>query len=373
MRKIVLSVKILAVLALVSQLTACLSNEDPYTAGFQFTKPTSPRTYVYANTTLDSLVMVCLGPWQITYDTPSSQWVTIDLMKGQGNSINALGVHFEPNKTGEPRLAQLTITDTNHPGDAYATWQYLQHATRGDGSLGSAALVKSINSSDGWTVSIGYDFRDRPSQLELKGPGNYLEDYRMTYDENLGTLTVTTGNGTLTGTMDRGFQAERIIGAGDTIGYAQQYYSNGMAMSANYAFNYVASRARRTQAFAYLLGGKSLDADSLHTADSLVYYCNWKINDKPKETERFKLSYSQMDNRRQTVDVNQLILGMDDCEPLQLVSMFRYCRSTSIVSRATSVGRTIDVTTELNADRSVRRMVVRDSRKGGEVTYDFGY
>ena len=64
---------------------------------------------------------------------------------------------------------------------------------------------------------------------------------------------------------------------------------------------------------------------------------------------------------------------MDECEPLQLISMFRLCRSTSIVTRAASAGRTIDVATELNADRSVHRMVVRDSRLQTEVTYDFEY
>ena len=373
MKKIVLSVKILAVLAVVAQLTACLSNEDPYRAGFQFTKPVNVRTSIFANTTLDSLVMVCYGPWQITSDTPAADWVTIDEMKGRGNAVYSLGVHFEPNTTGTPRLAQFTITDTDHPGDGHSTWQYLQYATRGDGSLGSAALVKSITSSDGWNVDISYDFRNRPAQLTVKGPENVNEQYRMDYDEKLSTLTVNTGTGSLKGTMDAGYQSERLIGGGDTIGYTQQYYSNGMSMSVNNAFNYVASRLRRTQAYAYLLGGKSLDPDSLHTADSLVYYSKWKLVKKPTIVERFKMEYGQMDNRCQSVDVNQLILGMDDCEPLQLISMFRYCRSTSIVKRAISADRTIDVTTELNANRSVRRMVVRDSSKDAEVTYDFTY
>ena len=64
---------------------------------------------------------------------------------------------------------------------------------------------------------------------------------------------------------------------------------------------------------------------------------------------------------------------MDNCDPLQLVSLFRYCRSTSIVTRATSADGSIQVTTELNSDKSVRRMVVADAIKGTEVTYDFTY
>lgn len=373
MKRINLFANILAVLAVAAQLTACLENEDPYTAGFQFMKPTNVRTYVYANTSTDSLVMLSQGPWQITADTPEARWCTIDQLTGKGYTIYALGVHFDQNTTGQPRLAQFTVTDTNHPDKAHATWQYQQRATRGDGSFGSAALVKGIKSSDDWQVSISYDAKSRPVQLDVKSPDGTNEQYRMDYNEYSETLKVTTANGTMTGSMDNGYQAEQLIGAGDTIGYTPQYYSNGMQMSISNAFNYVASRLKRTQAFAYLIGGKDLDPDSQHTADSLVYLCRWKLEAKPQTMERYKLEYGAMDNRYQTVDVNQLLLGMDECEPLQLISMFRLCRSTSIVTRATSASGTIDVATELNADRSVRRMVVKDSRRGTEVTYDFEY
>lgn len=373
MKRINLFANILAVLAVAAQLTACLENEDPYTAGFQFMKPTNVRTYVYANTSTDSLVMLSQGPWQITADTPEARWCTIDQLTGKGYTIYALGVHFDQNTTGQPRLAQFTVTDTNHPDKAHATWQYQQRATRGDGSFGSAALVKGIKSSDDWQVSISYDAKSRPVQLDVKSPDGTNEQYRMDYNEYSETLNVTTANGTMTGSMDNGYQAEQLIGAGDTIGYTPQYYSNGMQMSISNAFNYVASRLKRTQAFAYLIGGKDLDPDSQHTADSLVYLCRWKLEAKPQTMERYKLEYGAMDNRYQTVDVNQLLLGMDECEPLQLISMFRLCRSTSIVTRATSASGTIDVATELNADRSVRRMVVKDSRRGTEVTYDFEY
>ena len=209
--------------------------------------------------------------------------------------------------------------------------------------------------------------------MRVKGPETNALNYTMKYNDTSKLLTVNTNNGEMTGTMDNGYQTERLIGGGDTIGYTPQYYSNGVEMSINYAFNYVASSIRRTQAFAYLIGGKSLLPDSLHTADSLIYLNRWKLENRPQTIERYKFAYSQMDNRYQTVDANQLIFGMDNCEPLQLISMFRLCRSTSIVKQATTADGTIDVTTELNADRSVRRMVVKDSRKGTEVTYEFEY
>ena len=374
MKKAKLFTKILAALTFATSLTACLDDSDgPYSAGFIFESPVSVRTYIYANTTTDSLIMQCLGPWQITSDTPQATWCTIEQMKGYGSSIYDLVVRFSQNTTGQPRLAQFTITDTEHPDKAHNSWQYLQYATRGDGSFGTAALVKEIKSSDDWTVSISYDEKCRPVQVTVKNPDGNSDSYSMRYNETEKRLTVTSGSSSLTGTMDNGYQTERLLGAGDTIGYVAQYYSNGVQMPASYAFNYLSARLRRTQAFAYLLGGKNLTPDSLHTADSLIYYCRWKVEDKPTTTERYKLEYGQMDNRYQSVDANQLLLGMADCEPLQLLSMFRYTRSTSIVTKATSKEGTIDVSTELNADRSVRRMVVKDACHHTETTYDFTY
>ena len=373
MKKVRFFANILTVLAVAAQLTACLSNEDPYNAGFRFSKPTDVRTFIYANTATDSLVMECYGEWKISADAPDASWCSIDMMKGHGDATYSLGVHFAQNTTNQARLAQFTITDTNHPNDAYATWQYLQYATRGDGSFGSAALVKGITSSDGWNVAVSYDDKCRPVKLSVKNPEGNTDNYTMSYNEATSLITVNMGNSSLTGSMDNGYQTERLVGVGDTIGYVPQYYPNGMKVSPNYAFNYVVSHLKRSQGYAYLLSGKSLEPDSLHNADSLVYYSRWKLVNRPTTVERYKLEYSQMDNRYQTVDVNQLLLGMADCDPLQLIAMFRYCRSTSIVKRATSTDGNILVTTELNSDKSVRRMVVADGVKGTEVTYDFAY
>ena len=364
---------IVAVLAVTTVFTACLGDDEAYSAGFVFTKPQQLRTSVYANTTNDTVVVYCKGPWQITSETPDARWCTINQTKGGGTATYSINVQFEQNTTGQARLAQYTITDTDRPDKAFSTWQYLQNATRGDGSLGSAALVKSITSSDDWTVTVSYDAKCRPTEINVKNPEGNSDKYSMNYDEVKGIITVTNGSSVLTGTMDNGYQTGRLVGISDTIGYTPQYYPNGVEVSANYAFNYLASRVARTLAFAYRLGGKSLAPDSLHTADSLTYYCRWKTGTRTTTIERFRLDYGQMDNRCQTVDVNQLLLGMADCEPLQLLAMFRYTRSTSIVTRATSDKGTIVVTTELNADRSVRRMVVKDSRQDTEVTYDFAY
>jgi hypothetical protein len=130
---------------------------------------------------------------------------------------------------------------------------------------------------------------------------------------------------------------------------------------------------KRTQAYGYLLGGKNLDPDSQHTADSLIYLCRWKLEAKPQTVERFKMEYGAMDNRCQTVDVNQLLLGIEECNPYQLISLFKLGRNSNIISSATSDHDEITVTTELNSNKSVSRLSVKHRDDEQPVIYDFTY
>ena len=373
MRKTTIQMAALLVTLAWVALTGC-STDGNYSAGFSFLKPSSAMTAVYANTASDTVAVECLGPWQITSNAATANWCTISQTSGKGSSYNVMQVNFQPNVTGLGRMAQFTIRDTNHPNDAYASWGYYQYATRGDGSLGNAALVKTIASSDGWNVSISYDQQSRPVYYESVSPRGNVEQLRIGYDEAQGLLTVKTADASfdISGNMADGYQAEMLTGKNDTVRYVSQHYSNGMPVSANFAFNFESSWLRKTQAFAYLLNGQSLSPDSLHRADSLRYYRRWNVTPYEERIERLKLEYSQQDNRCQSVDVNQLLLGMSEVHPLQFLSLFRLTRSTSIVSRATSDQGAINVTTELNADKSVRRMVVT-GMDGKDTTYDFTY
>ena len=356
-----------------STLTSC-NNDDPYRAGFIFQQPQYSVTPLYANTTGDSLIMQCFGPWRITAEGDDQSWATIDQMTGKGSAIYSFGVHFAQNTTGQSRTAKFIIRDTDHPDEAYASWRYLQFATRGDGSLGNASLVRTITASDGYKATIDYDEKARPVKFLLTDANSAVaEQIDIDYNELSGRLTVSRAGIAMSGTMDLGFQAERLTGASDTVGYYAQYYSNGMPMPLNNAFSFVSSTSKGMQASSYLLNGQSLDPDSLHTADSLRYVRQWR-NDSFRYVEQFKIEYaSGSDNRHQSIDPNQLLLGFAECQPLQLLSMFRYCRSTSIIARAISSKGNIDVTTELNPDRSISRMVVSDRRNDTETSYVFGY
>lgn len=350
--------------------TSCMKDEDPYRAGFQFAYA---GTAVYANTTADSLVFVSYGPWKITPETPEATWVQLHDLTGRANTYNRLTVAYEQNTTGAARTARFSIADTDHPDDAHASWTYTQTATRGDGSLGHAALVKTISSSDGYLATISYDSQARPVRYELKNAAGATSVLTASYNNTEGIVTMTWGEGTVRGLMDIGYQAPELIGEQDTLGYRTQYYSQyAMTADMTQAFNFVSYRRNSYQLYGLLLGGQPLAADSLHRADSLRYihrlrtgqdFCN----------EAFQLRYSAKDNRHQSVDVNQLMLGFGECHPMLLLSMFRYVRSTSILAGATSRQRSISIDTELNADQSVSRMRVTDDRLGTTVTYTFGY
>ena len=249
-------------------------------------------------------------------------------------------------------------------------------ATRGDGSLGSAALVRSVESSDGYLATIEYDQKARPVSYTLTG-NDVSDRLAVAYDEAAGKMTLTYNGYAMSGDMDNGYQPTHLEGATDTVAYQSQYYPNGMPVSSNYAFNFVSrTTSHGLQAYSYLLGSKShpngqpLGADSLHVADS-IRYVHQVNGSAQRQVEMLAPIYSQQDNRCQSVDVNQLLLGFAECHPAQLLSLFRYTRSTSIVAEAKSADGDIRVTTALNSDKSVRTMTVE--RNGQSVTYTFNY
>lgn len=358
-----------ALLLTAAAIAAC--NNDPYQAGFHFIHPQQPVTAVYANATADSLVVQCYGPWQIT---TNQQWATIDQMRGKGSAVYALGVHFKPNTTGLARTAEFTIRDSDHPDEAYTSWLYHQYATRGDGTLGGAPLVRTITATDGYKATIGYDDKARPTDYTLVNSlGGVDEQLTIAYDEQRQRITVSRSGISMSGAMDQAFQPTRLEGPNDTVGYYNQYYTNGMPMPLTDAFNFVAANTTKgLQAWSYLIGGKSLNPDSLHTADSLRYVRQWR-GSQERHVEQLRLAYSHDDNRHQSIDPNQLILGFAECNPLQLLSLFRFTRSTSIISEAHAADGVITITTQLNADKSISTMTVADSRHNTAITYTFGY
>jgi hypothetical protein len=115
--------------------------------------------------------------------------------------------------------------------------------------------------------------------------------------------------------------------------------------------------------------GVSLNSDSLRTIKQLFFFENGK------RVGNLELTYGQMDNRCQSIDANQLVRGVEECDPYLLASLFRYTRSTSILTKAK--GKKGDdeveynVITQLNANKSINTMTVSDGVQN--ITYTFNY
>ena len=335
-------------------MTSCLSDESQ--AGFVFNELNNPVTKLYANTPTDTIGFYSYGSWSVTRNNGS--WCQMATTKGVGNTIYCIPLIFEPNTTGQGRGMELHFTDTEHPGDGSATLLYWQYATRGDGSR----------------FEFAYDELQRPLQMSIRSNDNGASrTLAFIYADRDSMLTVVDNGKNMQSRYGRDNQPYRLIGGGDTIGYYSQFYPNGVPVSANYAFNVEHhSLLGQNVYYAYKLGGQRLDPDSLHCADSLRIA---RLEEGKATVEEQKLVYSKVDNRCQNLDVNQLVFGTALCDPYQLLSLFRYSRSTSIVSQVEGKDRHYQVQVGLNADKSVARLSVSGTAQGQpfEVSYDFEY
>jgi hypothetical protein len=200
--------------------------------------------------------------------------------------------------------------------------------------------------------------------------GQELSDLKMYYSE--GELIIDNHARRYQSKCGNDYQPiEKLIAAGDTVMFREQTEFN--MFSNRYAFNIEQLHANGDySAYLYLVPSiTSLRPDSLHNADSLRYISGSRNG----MTERvlMKPVYSQYDNRCQSLDVNQLLLGVDRCNPFMLLSFFRMARNTSIFSSVeVTGGQPYVLTTELNADKSVKMLTVKHEG-WDDVTYDFEY
>jgi len=361
---------LIASAAVLVMTASCMENKDPYNAGFYFSKPAYVVNAYFANNLSDSIAFVSYGNWRVGRDDIGSTWCSIPLTTGHGSTYYSFPITFEQNTTGSGRSAQFTFSDTDHPGEASSTLIFFQYATRGDGTLGSAPDVKTITGSDGSLFEFTYDAQHRPLTLRITKDTQVLERITLSYDDHDSIMTVVDRSTTMTSQYAKDYQPMRLVGGGDTLGYYAQYYSNGMPASANNAFNieYHTINGNNTY-YAYLLSGQSLMPDSLHNADSLRIATR---NGQDYQVAKYKLNYSSVDNRCQSVDANQLVFGTEQCDPYQLLSLFRYARNSRVVSSLNSDKQgTINVTTTQNADHSISSLTTEHN--GETITYTFEY
>lgn len=325
----------------------------------------------YANTEVGYVAFVAYGDWKMT-QKEGEDWCKPGLMKGYGNSFNTIKIDLEPNTTGKYRTAQFVLDDVD--GEAYRAFSLGQYATRGDGSLGTAPAVKTITGDDGSHIELVYDDLNRPVRVIIKKNNTELQNMNILFSTKDTLLTVYTGSGALTGAYNQGYQTLQLTSERDTVGYLV----NGMMQyGRTYNFKY-SKNSGEYMVQALKQKENVLNPDNDLEFDSLRY--QHKLPGGELKKEYMKLTYSDVSNRNQSVDVNQLLLGIEECNPYALVSLLSgfstssrlTTRSSKIISEASTESGKFTVNTTLNADKSVNTLAVTD-KGGSTVTYTFGY
>lgn len=350
--------QLLAAAAIAPLMASCLDNNGTSYAGFTSVETNATA---YANTTVGHLGFLSYGSWTLTLRT-GSDWLTPSRTQGNGMTIYSLPLSFKMNTTGTKRIAELYLEDTS--GDANMSFNIGQYATRGDGSYGYAPLVKSISGSDGSDIQIDYDSQCRPTKLVMKKGETTYRDITFTWGDS--TLTV----GGLQASLGSGFQPGELTSETDTVGlFSQSYLPTG----ANQVFSFIErkDRSKEYAVQAILMVDQSLsDPDGDREIDSLRYLRHNSDNSEVREF--MKLSYSDNDNRMQSVDANQLLLGIEECNPYLLVGLYRNARSTKLISTAATDNGNHTVEAKLNSDKSVNTLTVTN-KSGQKTTYTFTY
>lgn len=407
---------IFAAMAAVALVASCEKQEPSSFYSIQVALPHTgnyPIGYKYANEYSDSLKFLSYSPWKIEQTEGDEGFVTINgQTSGKGNMIVSYGVTLSENTTGKSRFATYQIVDSEDASRAKASLRYVQFATRQDGAMGNAAEVKNISGSDGSNIDITYDNRHRPLSISMSA-GDMKREITFAYDDYENTVTATQSkyefsyadtlftynNVKLNGSYEDCFlpnvnsyiyqprllmtlnssETALVNTFNDTRNYIKQtmayqaFSNNGIEYSFANGFMVKNSIGNKfAQAIGVYYNSKSnLDVDSIYKADSIgverVY------SDNKHKSEMYKLSFSNISNRMTTVDANQLMEGVANCDPYLLLSFYKLARQSYVFAKAEGrKGARYTFDTKANADGSIKTLAVTDAN-GNKTTYTFRY
>lgn len=407
---------IFAAMAAVALVASCEEQEPSSFYSIQVALPHTgnyPIGYKYANEYSDSLKFLSYSPWKIEQTEGDEGFVTINgQTSGKGNMIVSYGVTLSENTTGKSRFATYQIVDSEDASRAKASLRYVQFATRQDGAMGNAAEVKNISGSDGSNIDITYDNRHRPLSISMSA-GDMKREITFAYDDYENTVTATQSkyefsyadtlftynNVKLNGSYEDCFlpnvnsyiyqprllmtlnssETALVNTFNDTRNYIKQtmayqaFSNNGIEYSFANGFMVKNSIGNKfAQAIGVYYNSKSnLDVDNIYKADSIgverIY------SDNKHKSEMYKLSFSNISNRMTTVDANQLMEGVANCDPYLLLSFYKLARQSYVFAKAEGrKGARYTFDTKANADGSIKTLAVTDAN-GNKITYTFSY
>ena len=320
---------------------------------------------VYANTPKSFISFVALGNWTIS-KRGGDDWCTLDLMKGKGSYWYYIKTSCQPNTTGKYRGTEYELRDIDDT-DIYARFSLYQYATRGDGSIGGSPLLQKVTGSDSCEMTFEYDNNDCVTRFVATKNGTTLHNLTITYASD-SVIHVNNGYSTLKAKYDLGFQMaeSKLCAPSDTFSVSLQYDTYAFT-----AFTLMDKRANgQYVGQSMMFHEQKFTGDNEHCADSL----KWQRKDGEGKVTTWKmaLKHSDNDNRYQSIDVNQLLLGVENLSPYNLLCFFRHSRDSKIVSEASTTEGKYIVNSTVNRDKSVKQLDVT-SPDGTSVTYTFTY
>ncbi|MGN0221253.1 MAG: hypothetical protein ACI4BA_03915 [Prevotella sp.] len=352
--------KFIASLAAALSLTSCL--DSPSNDYHQITQPQSE--IAYANTPSGRVCFLSVQEWKIT-PLSSNDWLTIDQLSGPAGYYNVLNVTFKPNTTGQWRYSTFLLQDVTS-SDVSCNFSLYQYATRGDGSMGCAGLVKRITGSDGSEIDLTYGIHSLPMEVKMSKNGELLRQLTFDYGSD-SVYTIKDGNVTLKSKYNNGFQpVEDFISNTDTV--SGTTFSLGGLMRPIFLHS---AKSKKSVGMSIDFVNQETGVDAARAADSVRYL--FIDEEGIHEWHKFKTDCStNVENRYQSVDVNQLFMGVEKCDPYCLLGIFRNTRCSYIYKNMTDQDRTYTLEPTLNSDKSVKELKVTNP-DGQVITYTFEY
>lgn len=362
---------ILAAAVVTPMMTSCLGDGEN-TYGYNY----GTTDYVYANTPSVLIAFQISGATWTLAKTETAAWYDFGLSTGSGPFAGYVPVSFSYNNTGSARSSYYKVTSSD--GTTFNGAIY-QGATRGDGSLGSAPLVRRITGTDGTVMSFTYtsDYQLPATMIATKN-GSTLYSYVFSYSTADTTLYIrnTQLNTVLSGKYNTAWAPSgTMLSANDTVTWS--YSGNSIGASTRFTVERRQADGVTSSISSVNSGLSDIDTEIVHRS-IIINDCN-SAGTEFSKTMSVTLGASSTEyvsNQNQNIDVNQLVFGFDHCNPYMLLGYYRWMRCgyvyKSLASATSSDSSSYTIETTLNSDKSVSTMTVTDV-DGNAITYTFEY
>lgn len=352
-------------------MTSCLDSDSDSTWGVTY----GTTDYVYANTNKVYLAFSISADWEL-YKTETAEWITFGTTSGSGPFAGYIPVTFEKNETGEVRYCVYKVTATD---DATFSGSISQSATRGDGSFGTAPLVSKITGTDGSEIDITYDTTyDIPESITISKDGETLMERLFVYNSSDTTLYIMDGSDVvLYGIYNSAWNPSEEMESdeGDELDWG--YNSSLLANANRINVDWTAADGSTDE--------RTYGINTITDIDCQIFHETIEVDAYDAETEE-DFETGSMDivlgsdtdyedyvsNQYQNVDVNQLMFGIERCNPYQLLGLYRWSRCGYIYETVSGDDGDYSFTPELNSDGSVASLAIEDP-SGSTITYTFEY